>query len=58
MLADSPAPVWTIKVSAKGSGFDARAALLRAKVGDLAIEGITTVATAPRSAAPPAGGAR
>lgn len=39
-MADSPAPEWTIRVTAKGSGFDSRAALLRASVGGVVIEGL------------------
>ena len=39
-MADSPAPEWTIRVMAKGSGFDSRGALLRASVGGVVIEGL------------------
>jgi len=42
ILADSPAPEWTIRVSAQGTGFDARAALFRGSVGDQPIEGLIT----------------
>lgn len=38
--ADAPAPEWTIRVTVTGSGFEARAALLRATVGGAAVEGI------------------
>ena len=44
VLADSPAPEWTIRVTALGSGFDSRAVTLRATVGGVAIEGLNASA--------------